>query len=74
MEWITKKEFIKSRPDITLGQFNWWRHHRKSNGFTICSRKIGKVVFVSPRLFDEWINKCGEDKYDEWVDEMCINL
>lgn len=52
----TPKQLITLYPAFTMGGLRHLIFNEKSNGFSICIRRIGRKIFIDLELFEIWID------------------
>jgi hypothetical protein len=57
-EWVTFKDFAKINKHLfSVPTLRKILHNRKENGLHVGVRKVGKLLLISQKKFEQWIDK-----------------
>jgi hypothetical protein len=56
-DWLPLEEFVKRHPVFDIKKLRWFRTNSELNNFNMCVKKIGRRIYISPRLFWKWFNE-----------------
>lgn len=60
--WKPIDQFTEEHSQFKPNQLRWLLRNRKSNGFHIAVKKIGKLIYINEQLFAEWLMLDGSNE------------